>query len=136
VRTVRTLSFTPTNGARINRIRPWNIACVVPPSALPIATAERSMGATRTSFKKPNSRSQTMDIAPKMEVKRIAIPMMPGYMNWMYDSPPAVPKLALPLRDELKPEPNTSRKRRGCASEAATRHRSRQNRRMSRYQMM
>src|SRR6195256_6215530 len=101
-----------------------------------MATADPSMRATRNSFRKPKSRSQTMDIAPKMEVNKIAIPMMPGYMNWMYERPPGVPKLALPFNDELKPEPKTTRKRRGCASEAATRQRSRQNRRMSRYQMM
>ena len=59
------------------------MAWVVPPSALPMATAQRSIGATRTSFKKPNSRSQTIDIAPKMALNRIDIPMMPGYMNWM-----------------------------------------------------
>jgi len=80
---VRRLIFTPTNGASTRRIRPWIIACVVPPNALPIATAERSIGATSTSLRKPNSRSQTIDIAPKIAVKRIAIPMMPGYMNWM-----------------------------------------------------
>jgi len=80
---VRKLSLTPTNGASTSRIRPWIMACVVPPSALPIATADRSIGATRTSLRKPNSRSQTIDIAPKIAVKRIAIPMMPGYMNWM-----------------------------------------------------
>ena len=83
VRTVSTLSLTPTNGASTRRMRPWIMAWVVPPKALPIATDERSMGATRTSFRKPNSRSHTIDIAPKMAVKRIAMPMMPGYMNWM-----------------------------------------------------
>jgi len=54
---------------------------VVPPSALPIATAYLSIGATSTSLRKPNSRSQTIDMAPKMEENRIAMPMMPGYMN-------------------------------------------------------
>jgi hypothetical protein len=83
VSTVRRLSFTPTNGARIRRMRPWIMACVVPPRALPMATDERSMGATSTSLRKPNSRSQTIDIAPKMAVNRMAMPMMPGYMNWM-----------------------------------------------------
>ena len=81
--TVRMLSFTPTNGARTSRISPWIIAWVVPPSALPIATAQRSIGATSTSFKNPNSRSHTIDIAPKIALKRMDMPMMPGYMNWM-----------------------------------------------------
>jgi len=62
---------------------PWIIAWVVPPSALPMATAHRSMGATSTSFRKPNSRSHTIDMAPKIAVKRIDIPMMPGNTNWM-----------------------------------------------------
>ena len=82
-RTVSRFRFTPTKGARTSRIKPWIMAWVVPPSALPMATAQRSIGATRTSFKKPNSRSQTIDIAPKMALNRIDIPMMPGYMNWM-----------------------------------------------------
>jgi len=82
-RIVSRLSFTPTNGASTSRIMPWIIACVVPPSALPMATAQRSIGATRTSFRKPNSRSQTIDMAPKIAVNRIDMPMMPGYMNWM-----------------------------------------------------
>jgi len=82
-RIVSRLSFTPTNGASTSRMSPWIIACVVPPSALPIATAQRSIGATNTSFRKPNSRSHTIDIAPKIEVNRIDIPMMPGYTNWM-----------------------------------------------------
>jgi len=81
--TVRRLSFTPTNGASTSRIKPWIIACVVPPNALPTATAQRSIGATRTSLRKPNSRSHTIDIAPKIALNRIDMPMMPGYMNWM-----------------------------------------------------
>jgi len=110
-RMVSRLSLTPTKGASTRRIRPWIIACVVPPSALPMATDDRSMGATSTSLRKPNSRSQTIDMAPKMAVKRIAIPMMPGYMNWMYERPR--PNVAPPLSAELSPEPNTIRNRSG-----------------------
>jgi len=124
--TVRALIFTPTKGARTSRIRPWIMAWVVPPSALPIATADRSIGATSTSFRKPNSRSQTIDIAPKIAVNRIAIPMMPGYMNWMYENPPDAPNKVPPPRAELSPEPKTTRKRSGCASDATSRQRSRQ----------
>jgi len=80
---VRKLSLTPTNGASTRRMRPWIMACVVLPSALPMATADRSMGATSTSLRNPNSRSQTIDIAPKIAEKRIAIPTMPGNTNWM-----------------------------------------------------
>ncbi|OLD27146.1 MAG: hypothetical protein AUJ02_00395 [Chloroflexi bacterium 13_1_40CM_3_65_12] len=134
--TVRTLSFTPTNGASTSRIRPWIIACVVPPSALPIATAHRSMGATRTSLRNPNSRSHTIDIAPKIAVNRIAIPMMPGYTNWIYVKPPDAPNNESRPSAELNPEPKTTRNSSGCASEATSRQRSRQYRRRSRYQMM
>jgi len=105
---------------------PWIIACVVLPRALPIATAERSIGATSTSLRNPNSRSQTIDIAPKIAVNRIAIPMMPGYMNWMYEMPPDVPKSDPRPRAELNPDPKTIKKSRGWASDATRRHRSRQ----------
>ena len=75
------VSLTPTSGARTSRTRPWIMAWVAPPSALPIATAERSIGATRTSLRKPNSRSHTIDIAPNTAANRTAIPMIPGNMN-------------------------------------------------------
>jgi len=89
-----------------------------------MATAQRSIGATSTSLRKPNSRSHTIDIAPKIAVNRIDMPMMPGYMNWMYEMP--VPRPKAPPSAELKPEPKTMRKSRGCASEATRRQRSRQ----------
>ena len=66
------------NGARTSRIKPCTIAWVLPPSVLPIAIAERSIGATSTSLRNPNSRSQTIDIALKIDVKSTAMPMMPG----------------------------------------------------------
>ncbi len=72
---------TPTSGASTSRTSPCTVAWVAPPSAFPIATAERSMGATSTSRRKPNSRSQTIDMALNTEVKRTAMPMIPGYMN-------------------------------------------------------
>ena len=62
-------------------MRPCTIACVAPPSDLPMATAERSMGATSTSLRNPNSRSQTMLIAPKIAEKSTDMPMIPGKMN-------------------------------------------------------
>jgi len=81
VRTLIRVSFTPTTGARSSRIRPWNMACVAPPSAFPMATADRSMGATRTSLRNPNSRSHTMLMAAKMLLKSTDMPMIPGKMN-------------------------------------------------------
>ena len=44
-------------------------------------TTERSMGATSTSLKNPNSRSHTMLIAPKIAEKSTDMPMIPGKMN-------------------------------------------------------
>ncbi len=37
--------------------------------------------ATNTSFKKPNSRSQIIDMAEKIDVNSTLMPMTPGYMN-------------------------------------------------------
>ena len=118
---------------------PWNIACVAPPSVLPIATADRWIGATSTSFRNPNSRSHTIDTAPKIDVNRTDIPMMPGKMNCTYcsedpgsESKPPV----LPRNEELSPLPNTNRNSTGWASDATTRMRSRQYRIRSRFQMM
>jgi len=107
-------------------MRPWIIAWVVLPSALPIATADRSMGATSTSLRNPNSRSHTIDIAPKIAVNKMAMPMMPGYMNWMYVKPAAEPNSVPRPSAELRPDPNTTRNSSGCASDATRRQRSRQ----------
>ena len=79
--TLTTVSFTPTTGAKISRMTPWMRACVAPPRVLPMATAARLMGATKTSLRKPNSRSQTMDMALKIELNSTDMPMIPGKMN-------------------------------------------------------
>ena len=63
-------------------------------------------------------------MAPKIAEKRIDMPMIPGYMNWMYEMPVPRPN-ALPS-DELKPDPKTSRNSSGWASDATSRQRSRQ----------
>lgn len=43
--------------------------------------ALRSMGATSSSFMKPNSRSHAMPIAAKVDVKCTDMLTMPGYLN-------------------------------------------------------
>ena len=54
------------------------MATVAPPRILPTATAQRGTGATSTSFKKPNSRSQMIDMAENIDVNSTLMPMMPG----------------------------------------------------------
>ncbi len=80
-RTTRKLIDTPTNGATRSIMIPWSIDVVLPPRALPTASDQRGTGATSISLRKPNSRSQIMETAPKIAVKRIAIEMIPGKIN-------------------------------------------------------
>ena len=61
--------------------QPWNIETVLPPKVFPTVTAHLEIGATMTSFKKPTSRSQTIEMAEKTEVKRSVIAIMPGYIK-------------------------------------------------------
>ena len=79
--TIGTDHHTPTSGARASRIADCTVATVAPPRILPAATAQRGAGETSTSFKKPNSRSQMIDMAEKIDVNRTLMPMMPGYMK-------------------------------------------------------
>lgn len=69
---------TPTIGAKASSIVAWIMATVEPPRALPIATEVLEIGATRTSFRKPNSLSQIIEIAEKVQVNKRLIPIMPG----------------------------------------------------------
>src|SRR3970282_1360696 len=78
VRIGDTVSFTPMMGAKTSMRHPCSMATVLPPNVFPMATAQREMGATITSFKKPISRSQMMEIAEKTAVKRIVMAMIPG----------------------------------------------------------
>jgi len=59
----------------------WIMATVLPPVVLPGAAVQRATGATGTSFRKPNSRSRTMEMPENTAVKSTDIPMMPGYMS-------------------------------------------------------
>ena len=58
-------------------------ATVAPPSVRPIMMVRRGTGATSTSFRKPNWRSQISSMPEKIAVNRIDIPMTPGARNWM-----------------------------------------------------
>jgi hypothetical protein len=77
--------------------------------------AQRETGATKTSFKKPNYRSQTIEIAEKMEVKSTIMVMMPGYMNSEKFTP------AGPLKVGDRAVPNTKRNNSGWPKEATIR---------------
>ncbi len=65
-------------------MKPCIRAVVPPPSTLPTATDERGMGATSISLRKPNSRSQMMEMAENMAVNSTVMHTMPGYMKVMY----------------------------------------------------
>ena len=99
------------------------IATVAPPNALPIATAQRGTGATSTSFRNPNSRSQMIDSAEKIDVNRMLIEITPGYRNWMYPTLPA----RLSRMPAVMPLPRMSRYRSGWPIIAMMRAFSRQN---------
>jgi hypothetical protein len=103
-----------SRGLKSSIIAPWNMAIVEPPSSFPTTIELREIGATRISLKKPNSRSQTIDIALKKEVKRTVIPTMPGNIKSRNSLPPPPPKV---LKELAIPVPRTNRKRIGCANE-------------------
>ncbi len=76
-------SEMPTSGPIQTRMATCTRASVAPPKLLPTATAQRGTGATSTSFRNPNSRSQMIEIAEKIDVNRMLMPITPGYMNLM-----------------------------------------------------
>ena len=60
---------------------------VVAPSVLPKATATRDTGATKISFKKPNSLSQTVEMVEKKATLITLIAIIPGYINCTKSTP-------------------------------------------------
>ena len=72
---------TSAKGMNTSISSPWKMAMVAPPSALPTATEVRLMGATSTSLRKPNSRSNTTVTPDITEPKMTTMAMMPGYMK-------------------------------------------------------
>ncbi|GAH37390.1 unnamed protein product [marine sediment metagenome] len=79
--TVNADSETPIRGASKRMSIPWGSATVAEPNVFPTATEVRLMGATSTSFKKPNSLSQTTDTPAINELISTVIPIMPGNIN-------------------------------------------------------
>ena len=59
----------------------------MPLIALPITIENLDTGATRISFKNPNSLSHIIEIDENMELKSIVIPSIPGKINLIYDTP-------------------------------------------------
>ena len=82
-----TPSLKPTIGKSASMIPACMVDTMVPLSAFPITIENLDTGATRISFIKPNSLSHIMDIEEKIELKSIVIPIIPGKMNCVYDTP-------------------------------------------------
>ncbi len=108
-------------------IVPWMVATVAPPRHLPITRALRRTGATSISRRKPNSRSQTIETAEKIDVNSTAMASTPGKMK--------VRKSILPPElgsMRASPLPSTSRNSSGWARLVTMRARLRRKRISSR----
>jgi hypothetical protein len=80
---VRIRPVTPEIGvprkiAMIRIMIPCKSAIVAPPRVLPMMIENLEMGATRTSWRKPNCLSQRTDTPVNIEEKTIDIVMIPG----------------------------------------------------------
>ena len=80
-------SLKPIRGNRARIITACIVDIIVPLRAFPTTIESLDTGATRISFINPNSLSQIMDIDEKIELKRIVMPIIPGKMNCVYDTP-------------------------------------------------
>src|SRR6266702_2187556 len=110
-------------------IAPWMVATVAPPRHLPITSAPRRTGATSISRMNPNSRSQTIDTAEKIEVNSTVIASTPGNMKVRKSIP--APAFGIILASPL---PSTRRNRTGWTSAVTMRGRLRRKRISSRRQ--
>lgn len=99
----------PMTGASTSNMSACNDAMVVAAKALPIAMEVREMGATNISLRKPNSRSQTVEIVEKNATLITLMAIMPGYMNCI-KSRPKLPFASVPW----SPEPKMTRNIMGC----------------------
>ena len=113
------VTVRPINGASANNTMVWPKATIEPPMALPRTTPVRLMGATSTSLRKPNSRSQTMETPAKREFVSTVMAMMPGYINIMKSTPGVSVPMML-----LKPAPKIRRNISGKANDETMRGRS------------
>src|SRR6266511_1540757 len=110
-------------------IAPWMVATVAPPRHLPSTSAPRRTGATSISRMNPNSRSQTIDTAEKIEVNSTVIASTPGNMKVRKSIP--APAFGI-IR--ASPLPSTNRNRIGWTSAVTMRGRLRRKRISSRRQ--
>lgn len=75
------VSGTPIRKDKLRIIIPWIKAVVQPPRALPMKIDILDIGATKISFKKPNSLSQMTDIPAEIEIPTRDMATMPGNKN-------------------------------------------------------
>ena len=84
-----TLKRAPMSGASAS-IRPAStVAVALPAASLAATMAPRGIGATSNSLRKPNSRSQTIEIAANMLANSTVIAAIPGTRNETKSSPAA-----------------------------------------------
>src|SRR5215213_10822810 len=109
-------------------IRLWRVATVAPPRHLPVRMAVVETGATSISRRKPNSRSQTIEIPENAAVNSTEVASTPGNRK--------VRKSTSPLEaiSDDRPVPSTNRNSTGWTSEEMIRERSRPKRIISRCQ--
>src|SRR4029453_2866575 len=127
--TIITRSYgTPTSGARARMIRLWRGATVAPPRHLPVRMDTVLTGATSISRRKPNSRSQTMEMPENAAVNSTEVASTPGNRKVRKSTSPEEP-----ISDD-RPVPSTNRNSTGWTSEETIRERSRPKRIISRCQ--
>ncbi len=109
-------------------IRLWRVATVAPPRHLPVRMAVVLTGATSISRRKPNSRSQTIEMPENAAVNSTEVASTPGNRK--------VRKSTSPLEaiSDDSPVPSTNRNSTGWTSEETIRERSRPKRIISRCQ--
>src|SRR5215217_9359706 len=109
-------------------IRLWRVATVAPPRHLPVRMAVVETGATSISRRKPNSRSQTIEMPENAAVNSTEVASTPGNRK--------VRKSMSPLEaiSDDSPVPSTNRNSTGWTSEETIRERSRPKRIISRCQ--
>jgi hypothetical protein len=101
---VQGVRLTFAKRASERTMAPCAMATVVPPRTLPSSTPQRGNGDTRTSRRKPNSRSQITDTADCTEVYSMFSAITAGKMNWRYVYGHDEPHLAVHLTAEVRVE--------------------------------
>jgi hypothetical protein len=105
------------------------VAVALPAASLAATMAPRGIGATSSSLRKPNSRSQTIEIAANMLANSTVIVAIPGTRN----ETKSVPAQASgSLTEARRPKPNATSQRNGRTMLVIRFRRSRRNFTMSR----